>query len=90
LVPFLVLLAGVGQTVIFAEVGGISKAQLELAAPTLARRPDPQNLGAVGCARASVAKPRADIYDSVLGIYRKSTFSCQIYENKGAVFEIPW
>jgi hypothetical protein len=30
LVPFLVLLAGVGQTVIFAEVGGISKALLEL------------------------------------------------------------
>jgi hypothetical protein len=31
LIPFLVLLAGVGQTVIFAEVGGISKLQPELA-----------------------------------------------------------
>jgi hypothetical protein len=30
LIPFLVLLAGVGQTVIFAEVGGISKLRPEL------------------------------------------------------------
>jgi hypothetical protein len=81
LVPFLVLLAGVGQTVIFAEVGRISKALLEL----VARRPEPQNLALVGCVWASVV----DVYYSVLGIYRKNTFSCQIYENKGAVFEIP-
>jgi hypothetical protein len=50
LVPFLVLLAGVGQTVIFAEVGGISKALLGLAA----RRPDPQNLDLVGLRVRSV------------------------------------
>jgi hypothetical protein len=35
LFPFLVLLAGIGQTFILAEVVRISKAQPELAAPTL-------------------------------------------------------
>jgi hypothetical protein len=85
LVPFLVLLAGVGQTVIFAEVGGISKALLELAA----RRPDPQNPDLVGGVWASVADLALTFYYSVLGIYGKNTSSSQIYENKGYVFEIP-
>jgi len=53
LIPFLVLLAGVGQTVIFAEVGGISKALLNWL-----RGDRSTNLDLVGCVWASVVDPR--------------------------------
>jgi hypothetical protein len=80
LVPFLVLLAGVGQTSIFAEVGGISKLQQnwqELA----------QNwaeLSELARTGRTDAEP-ADLIPSGV-VYHESAFSCQIYENKGARF----
>jgi hypothetical protein len=54
-----------------------------------------KTLPGIGCAETRstnldvVGGVWADVYYLVLGIYRKNPFSCQIYENKGAVFEIP-